>query len=166
MKTISDGPIEMHGYELRGCRQGARAGKEFETYDKSNRHPKPLEQISQYPDRKRVRVGGISNFERIEGYSSHKHLKPAQPCGAYGSSRIMLTRGKTRNAPVMAKERSRNDFPQPNQTKVIEPETRTASARYDLNGVQPVGLFRNRTLANHQNSPWKAFVSIAPSLSA
>lgn len=36
----------------------------------------------------------------------------------------------------MAKERSWNDFPQPNQTSDMEPQKRSASARYDLKGVQ------------------------------
>ena len=37
--------------------------------------------------------------------------------------------GKTRNAPVMANERSLNDLPQPNQINVIGTETITESAR-------------------------------------
>jgi len=40
----------------------------------------------------------------------------------------------------MAKERSWNDFPQPNQANVIEPETRSASARYDLEDVQRASI--------------------------
>ena len=49
---------------------------------------------------------------------------------------VLHTKGKTRKAPVMANERRWNDFPQPNHTNVIGPQTRTESARYDLKVVR------------------------------
>lgn len=74
MKTISDCAIKMHCYELQDYESGAIRQRGIGTYDKSNSHPKPLEQISQGPDRKRARVGGLNNRKCVESYCSDEHL--------------------------------------------------------------------------------------------
>lgn len=54
METISNSAVEMDGYELYGYERGGSTimVKRIETDDEGNGHAKPLEHVSQGPDRK------------------------------------------------------------------------------------------------------------------
>lgn len=54
METISNRAVKMDGYELRNYKRGATIVKRIGTHDEGDGHPKPLENISQGPDCKRV----------------------------------------------------------------------------------------------------------------
>lgn len=77
MEPVSDSAVKMNGYELYCHEWGDRMTKRIETHDEGNSHPKPLENVSQGPDRKRIRVGWVDDGEGIKSHSSHEHLKRA-----------------------------------------------------------------------------------------